>query len=244
MTALLRWTIRVHKWLALLVGIQIVLWIAGGVVMSVLPLERVRGEHTMANNPAPALDISTTLPVQQALSGLEIDGLFETVELRMWRGHTVYSVTASSGATALVDAETGERLTPISRETAIEIALADHVSQPQIASVQFFQEPSWEYRRSGPAWRIDFADGEGTRIYVSPDTGEVTARRNDTWRVFDFFWMLHIMDYEEREDFNTLHLQVFAVLALISVLAGLVLLVIRMQRLVRMELAKRKSLRA
>ena len=56
--------------------------------------------------------------------------------------------------------------------------------------------------------------------------------------------MLHIMDYEEREDFNTLHLQVFAVLALISVLAGLVLLVIRMQRLVRMELAKRKSLRA
>ena len=55
--------------------------------------------------------------------------------------------------------------------------------------------------------------------------------------------MLHIMDYEEREDFNTLHLQVFAVLALISVLAGFVLLVIRMQRLIRMEMAKREMRR-
>lgn len=240
MTALLRWTIRVHKWLALLVGVQIVLWIAGGVVMSVLPLERVRGEHTMADNPAPALDISTALPVQDVFSGLELDGPFETVELRMWRGHTVYSVTAASGATALVDAETGERLTPISRETAIEIALADHVSRPQIASVQFFQEPSWEYRRSGPAWRIDFADGEGTRIYVSPDTGEVTARRNDTWRVFDFFWMLHIMDYEDRENFNNPLLITASVFALVTVLAGLLLLVLRLQRLIRMELARRQ----
>ncbi len=43
MTVLLRWTLRIHKWLALVVGIQIVLWIAGGVVMSALPLDRVRG---------------------------------------------------------------------------------------------------------------------------------------------------------------------------------------------------------
>ena len=52
------------------------------------------------------------------------------------------------------------------------------------------------------------------------------------------------MDYEEREDFNTFHLQAFAVLALISVLAGFVLLIIRMQRLVRVEMAKRKLKRS
>lgn len=43
-----RWAVRVHKWLALIVGVQIILWIAGGVVMSVLPLAEVRGEHNMA----------------------------------------------------------------------------------------------------------------------------------------------------------------------------------------------------
>ena len=48
MTSLLRWTIRVHKWLALIVGIQIILWVTGGVVMSVIPIETVRGEHNIA----------------------------------------------------------------------------------------------------------------------------------------------------------------------------------------------------
>ncbi|MFT6661534.1 MAG: exosortase/archaeosortase [Maricaulis maris] len=68
----------------------------------------------------------------------------------------------------------------------------------------------------------------------------VTARRNDTWRVFDFFWMLHIMDYEERENFNNPLLITASVFALVTVLAGLLLLVLRLQRLVRMELARRR----
>ena len=45
---ILRWSVRIHKWVALVVGLQIVLWIAGGLVMSVLPIEQVRGEHKIA----------------------------------------------------------------------------------------------------------------------------------------------------------------------------------------------------
>ena len=43
--AVLRWAVRIHKWVALIVGLQIVLWVAGGVVMSVIPIEQVRGER-------------------------------------------------------------------------------------------------------------------------------------------------------------------------------------------------------
>ncbi|MDP0971870.1 hypothetical protein Q6294_33595, partial [Klebsiella pneumoniae] len=32
--------------------------------------------------------------------------------------------------------------------------------------------------------------------------GDVLEHRNKTWRLFDFFWMLHIMDYSGRQDFN------------------------------------------
>ena len=67
------------------------------------------------------------------------------------------------------------------------------------------------------------------------------ARRNDDWRFFDFFWMLHIMDYQERENFNNPLLITASMFALFTVLAGLLLLVLRLQRLVRMELAKRRS---
>ena len=33
-----RWAIRIHKWVALAVGLQIVLWVLGGVVMSAIPV--------------------------------------------------------------------------------------------------------------------------------------------------------------------------------------------------------------
>ena len=61
--ALLRWTIRIHKWLALLVGIQIILWIAGGVVMSVLPLREVRGEHNMAEPAETVFNLGTIMTI-------------------------------------------------------------------------------------------------------------------------------------------------------------------------------------
>ena len=49
-----------------------------------------------------------------------------------------------------------------------------------------------DYNIEQAATRVDFADGEGTRLYISTSTGEVIARRNDVWRFYDFFWMLHI----------------------------------------------------
>ena len=52
--------------------------------------------------------------------------------------------------------------------------------------------------------------------------------------------MLHIMDYEEREDFNHPLLISAGALALMTVLAGLVLLVLRLQRLAASALAERR----
>ncbi|HEY5612201.1 MAG TPA: 2Fe-2S iron-sulfur cluster-binding protein, partial [Lysobacter sp.] len=45
-------------------------------------------------------------------------------------------------------------------------------------------------------------DGDATTLYVSAQDGRILERRNDSWRVFDFVWMLHIMDYTGRQDFN------------------------------------------
>ena len=34
-----------HKWLALMVGLQVIAWASSGLFMSVVPIEKVRGEH-------------------------------------------------------------------------------------------------------------------------------------------------------------------------------------------------------
>tara|TARA_R110002096_G_scaffold42771_1_gene115117 strand:+ start:3882 stop:4625 length:744 start_codon:yes stop_codon:yes gene_type:complete len=240
MTALLRWTIRIHKWVALIVGIQIVLWVAGGVVMSVIPIETVRGEHNIAPPEAMNFDLPNLISVQAAAEAARPAGGLAGAQLEGWQGRPVWNITARSGSSVLVDALDGTVLTPINRERAIEIARADYAGDPEIAAVTYFEEPTWESRRPGPTWRIDFADGEGTRIYVSENSGLVVARRNDAWRFYDFFWMLHIMDYGERENFNNPLLITFSIFSLLTVFAGLLLLVMRIQRLFAMEIARRE----
>ena len=78
-------------------------------------------------------------------------------------------------------------------------------------------------RRTCP--RIEFVldHPKNPHYYVCPVTGEVLKRRNRPWRLFDFFWMLHIMDYRGRDDFNHLLLTSFSVLAILTSVSGMVL---------------------
>ena len=54
----------------------------------------------------------------------------------------------------------------------------------------------------GPVWRIDFAAGDDTTLYVSVSDGRILERRNRSWRLLDVFWMLYITDYAGRKNFN------------------------------------------
>ncbi len=84
-----------------------------------------------------------------------------------------------------------------------------------------------EYRgRPLPAWRVIFDHPSATRIYVAADTGQVMARRNRTWRIFDFLWMFHILDFEDRNDFNHWLLRIMSVLGVLTVASGFFLFVL------------------
>jgi len=60
--------------------------------------------------------------------------------------------------------------------------------------------------------------------------GEVTARRSETWRFYDFFWKLHIMDYDDGADFNHPLLITAAGTAIFVALSGFILLIIKLRR--------------
>jgi hypothetical protein len=104
------------------------------------------------------------------------------------------------------------------------------VGEGKIVRAALVSHPPHEYRGATPVWRIDLDDRLHTRIYVSPQTGEVRSRRNDIWRVYDFFWMLHIMDYKERDNFNSWWLQLFAGAGFVFALSGLIIVVYRLRR--------------
>jgi hypothetical protein len=142
-------------------------------------------------------------------------------------GHAVAEVTSAKGI-KLFDAATAVSLPPIDAKQATAIAKAAWKSpvKPNVTASRVADE-SPEYRGALPAWRIAFGDPDATSVFVAADTGRITAVRTGTWRIYDFFWSLHIMDWKNHENFNTPWLLAFAIGGLIFGIAGTVLLFMR-----------------
>lgn len=234
----LRWALRLHKWIAVIVGVQILLWIMGGVVMSAIPIERVRGEHR-----APPASIAT-LPLESVLAPAEAARRAEVVpakaELRLSPRGPIWMFTPAMGDPVLADARTGARLGPVDAEAARRYARAAYKGPGAPAAATYLARAPQETGKEGPLWRVEFDDPERTALYVSPQSGEVVSRRSNLWRFYDFFWRLHIMDYAEGENFNHPLLIGAALLALGTVISGFVLLWLRLER----DLVKWRAARA
>ena len=132
-------------------------------------------------------------------------------------------VNRGEGRPRLYDLGTGRRISPLSMNAAVRIAEADHEGDGRAARVEQVAGNSAEYRGALPAWRVDFDDGANRSLYVAADTGVVTARRSTLWRVYDFLWGLHIMDWRGHEDFNSPLLIVATALGLIVIVTGFIM---------------------
>lgn len=217
---------RTHKWLAIIIGAQLLLWFASGALMSFLPIDRVHGDHLVDRKAVGSLPTGIALATPSAIvarSGAPV----ETVTYRMWLGRPVAELAGAKGA-RLFDATTGQALpsaTPAQAEAVARDAWRGN-GLPA-ATVTRIERPSPEYRGALPAWRVAFADDDATRVFVAADTGRIAAVRTGTWRLYDFFWGLHIMDWSNHENFNTPWLLGFAIGGLALWLGGAVLLYMR-----------------
>ena len=217
---------RIHLWTGLLLGIQVLLWMASGVIMSWFHLDLVRGETNSLRLTPPELEATAYASPGGVIA--QTDGATSVV-LRTFENKPVYEVRGAFGA-ALFDANTGEQLSPISEETARAVAKRDFTGDGDVVRVALLENPPHEYRREKPVWRVDFDDPRNTRIYVSPSTAQIVSRRNDIWRLYDFFWMLHIMDYDERENFNNPLVKAASATGLVFAMSGMIIVVYRLRR--------------
>lgn len=217
---------RVHLWVGLILGAQFILWMLSGVVMSWFHITLVRGETSAFSAPPRELQVSTYASPGGVI--VQVDGA-NSVELRSFLDRVVYEVRSPDGV-ALFDASNGERLSPIPEETARAVAEQDYIGEGSLDTLTLLNDTPQEYRGRKPVWRADFDDPLNTRLYISPENGKVTARRNDIWRIYDFFWMLHIMDYGEREDFNNPLVRAASAVGLVFALSGLFMLLFRSSR--------------
>ena len=215
--------LRIHLWLGWLVGVPLILWTLSGLIMVIKPIDEVRGSDLRSE---PVAIPATLAAVPPQLNGRPV----ETLELAMRKARPVWLVRFADGGTRAADATTGEFLPPVTAAEAYTIANAAQETPGKVVSLRRFAADAnpLDLRRDRPAWQIAYADG--LHAYVDADTGELLALRTRWWRSYDFFWGLHIMDLQTREDTHHPLLIGFSGVSLVTVVLGFVMLFVRQRR--------------
>ncbi|MEC8324517.1 MAG: hypothetical protein VX100_00105 [Pseudomonadota bacterium] len=218
-----KWARKCHKWLGYLLALQVFAWLLGGLVMSAIPLEYVHGKHLakrQLENPfSQNVYTSNFDNFKQYNIGLKNVNFIHFLE-------TPVIELVGHKERVYLHGETGEKLEAPNKQQIIRQAKAHYLADSQTidTTASLLKEGPREVGYKSNIWRVDFADNVNTTLYIQADSGQVITVRSTTWRIFDFFWMLHIMDYDEREDFNNPLLISFAAVAVLFCISGMMLL--------------------
>lgn len=227
---------RTHRYLGIIIGLQFLMWTISGLYFSWSNLDEIHGDH-MRKKPtflqANESYASPSVSIEELKTKERVDSI-QSIQLISVAGKAMYQLSYFSGHTegihhhvyyALADARTGKLRPPLTKHEATAIAI-DNVHPDAVVKTAAYIEVTdghHEYReRPLPAWAITFADPDCT-VYVSVERGTFQTIRHSGWRVFDFLWMGHTMDYESRDDINNLLLRIFSLFGLATVLSGFTL---------------------
>jgi hypothetical protein len=135
----------------------------------------------------------------------------------------------------LENAQSGSVRGPLSESEAILVAKESLLIPSKVVKTVLITatDGHHEYREKPlPAYAITFDQPANTTVYVSAEFGNVQSFRNNQWRIFDFLWMLHVMDFENRDNINNWLLRAFSVFGLITLLSGFTLFFITSKKII------------
>ena len=237
-----RWNYRIrqiHRYLGVLLGFQFLFWTIGGLYFSWSNIDEIHGDPQKKPVPQFRTDIAFVSP-SIALSNLKrkvaIDSVL-SVALIDILGKPTYRIEFAQGgkskAFQLADAATGDLREPLSVREATALAIQQFNGSPEVKSVELLKEVDarHEYRENPlPAVAVTFERPVSTTVYVATEMGVVTKYRNNKWRIFDFLYMLHTMDYRSRDNFGNWLLRAFSIFGLITIASGFTLYVVSSKR--------------
>lgn len=243
---------RTHRYLGVLLGIQFLLWTVGGLYFSWSNMDEIHGD--LHRNEAPLIAsnislVSPTVVLDNIRKAHNIDSIV-SIQLIEVLGKPIYQVrciTAMDHSNMghghempmmnhLADATTGVVRGAITKEEAVEMAKARFKGEAKVKDVKYLEsvDSHHEYRESPlPAYVVTLEHPSRTHVYVASELGVVTKFRNAKWRVFDFLWMMHTMDYEGRDKIGNTLLRVFSIFGLVTVMSGFALYFVSTKRLRR-----------
>ena len=190
-----------HRYLSIFVSIQLLLWTISGIYFAYNKIELVRGEQYR-------------LP--------------KDIEYRIFDrlGSSVIE-TIQEGKKSYASYPDGTDIKPLTKSEVLIITAQKTTLSPKDVTLIKETSPGYEYRGDLPVYKVKTDSKDDINVYVSYMTGDIKSIRSDSWRIWDFLWSLHIMDYRERDNINNILLQVLSILALVTSISGITLFFVK-----------------
>ncbi len=204
----------IHKYFSLIVSIQLLLWTVSGIFFAFNKIELIRGEGYMLAKDKISFLKNPEFEVQSS----------DVVTVMKRLDKTVFIVKDGEDAKYLNFR--GQEIEKLSYEQSREIVKTMTSLTPTNVYEINQKVAGSEYRgRALPLYRITSYDENNKEInvYLNPYSGKIEAIRTLSWRIWDFLWGLHIIDWSERDNINNIFLQIFSLLALVSSITGIIL---------------------
>jgi hypothetical protein len=216
-----------HRYLGVFIGIQFLFWTLGGLYFSWTNIKEIRGEDLRKKDEVLNVSANLVSPkvVFDEISKTKDVSNVQKIQIVEVFNRPFYEIKIGK-ETILADAETGKIRPNISEDEAKKIAVESLVNPNNVKQINYLTAENvdghHEYREKPlPAWAVTF-EGNLT-VYLSAETGQIGAFRTDKWRVFDFLWMLHTMDFQERDNINNYLLRGFSILGIVTIFSGFLL---------------------
>jgi len=221
-----------HKWLMLLLGLQFVIWSVTGAYMVLMHIDYIHGDSLITN---PQTKINPDKLQYSLAQLLHTYPRAEQISVGKLMKQDVYRFsipTETATQQIMLNVQTGERLAPLNQPAAIALAQYYYAGSAPIRDVSLLTDnPPFELSaRYLPAWRINFEHFSAPSIYISADSGLLVGKRHAFWRLFDWMFRFHVMDYGDAEEIDNQLLFWIALLSALATLSGLILTYFRVLR--------------
>jgi uncharacterized iron-regulated membrane protein len=221
-----------HKWLSLLVFIQLLIWLGTGLFFNLMDHNKARGNYNKQAVVVQKIDNQRLLNPNSIIAMSHVPVSEVTLVQRL--GQPYYLLTHEKGLYShfksdysLLDAYTGTELI-VDSNVASQLAQASYKGVGDISSVVILEPPIADMlKEKNTVWQINFLDDLETSVYVDASSGRLVGHSNEDKRFVDFFFMLHFMDYPflgkgSVGSFNNGQITFFALLTLAFCLTGFI----------------------
>ena len=206
-----------HRYLGLIIFLQVILWSFSGFFMYFLDFSDL-------------YNIPPDKPINMAANIIDIKDVKDIIEQNFPKEKISAIYLKNISGNAYYDIKTEKREFLINQdkkvidkipEKMVEIISKEkYTGKGNIQKIELLKESKGNYYSSSPIYKVSYDDSQKSEIYINPNNGELLAKRKALWGFYNTMWEYHLMKYTSNTKVNKNLLLISAIISLFVSVTG------------------------